>query len=82
MSRSSVLILAGLLLILVPFAGIPSTWIAFIVPVLGIVVCITGFSVRETQVQKAVNAEMRTETPKATEPKEPEPHIHHGVSPI
>jgi hypothetical protein len=50
MSRSSVLILLGILTTLVPFAGIPSNWYVVLLPPLGLLVVLIGFLIRTDQV--------------------------------
>jgi cytochrome c-type biogenesis protein CcmH/NrfF len=42
MSRENLLILIGVLVTLSPFAGLPLTWLAWILPILGILVVIIG----------------------------------------
>lgn len=84
MSRSSVLILVGIILIVAPFAGVPSSWLAFLIPFLGVIVCIVGFSVRESQVKNSMTAMAAAQSPKAevTAEEPAPPPSTPGVSPI
>lgn len=50
MSRSSVLILLGVLTTLTPFSGMPSHWHTILLPVLGLLVVCIGFLIRTDQV--------------------------------
>jgi len=53
MSRSSTLIVAGLLVVLLSFIGLPLAWLHVLLPALGIVVVSIGFLIRTDQVKKA-----------------------------
>lgn len=44
MSRESLLVFAGVLILLGQFIGLPLSWLAFLFPVLGILVVSIGFS--------------------------------------
>jgi hypothetical protein len=46
MSRESVLVLLGVIVALSPFLGIPTTWLAIILPLLGVAVAVIGASLR------------------------------------
>lgn len=87
MSRSSVLILVGILLVIAPFAGVPSAWLAVLVPFFGLIVCVVGFLVRETQVHKAMlenpHEQASASLAPTTESQTPHtPPAKPGVSPI
>lgn len=47
MSRSNTLIVLGLIIGLVPFSGLPSLWLEFILPVAGLIVLFIGYAIRE-----------------------------------
>jgi len=49
MSRESVLILLGVLTVFAPFSGLPVSWLAWILPVLGVCVVIIGVSLKLQQ---------------------------------
>jgi uncharacterized membrane protein len=51
MSRENFLILLGVLVLLSPFAGLPMTWLAWILPILGIFILIVGFTLRRSRKQ-------------------------------
>lgn len=70
--------LLGVLLILAPFAGLPSSWLAVIVPVLGVLVVGVGFSLRLALVRAARHEEVPAVVEEAPAPA-PAPS---GVSPI
>jgi len=57
MSRARILILLGVLIALAPFSGLPSSWLEFALPVLGLFVLAAGYSFRS-----------KTETEQAPEP--------------
>lgn len=46
MSRESTLVLLGLLIALVPFIGLPYSWLMWILPVLGLIVLTLGVTLR------------------------------------
>lgn len=91
MSRSSFLILLGILTAIAPFSGLPSSWLAALLPVLGLSVAGAGFSIRLQGVReearnaltsttknggREVSGTSATRTPEETSPSS------HGVSPI
>lgn len=79
MSQSSLLLLLGVLTMFAPFAGLPSSWVAVLTALFGLLVAIVGLSIRVQKVRDAKAQEMPL-TPSA-EPA-PAPVIPHGVSPI
>jgi hypothetical protein len=46
MTRESFLVILGALVILSPFAGLPLSWLEWILPILGVIVIILGISLR------------------------------------
>jgi len=46
MSKESLLVLLGVLIAVTPFSGLPSSWLMFILPVLGVAVVFTGLLLR------------------------------------
>lgn len=58
MSRSSTLIVAGLLIIFFSFMGFPLAWLHVMLPILGLIVVGIGFLIRADHVRSA-----RQETP-------------------
>ena len=46
MSREGLLIFLGILIFLIPFSGLPFSWLSWILSLLGIIVGIIGFSLR------------------------------------
>lgn len=69
MSRSSTLILLGLLIVLVPFSGLPIDMRTFLTVALGISVFGIGFALRTQEVRRAQNAAM--ESPASSESAPP-----------
>lgn len=61
MSAESTIILAGFLIIITPFLGLPSSWYAYIFTVLGLIVFGTGLLFRTRRM------------PTAHKPTQPEP---------
>jgi hypothetical protein len=53
MSRESTLILVGVLVALAPFSGLPHSWLAVILPFLGIVAGGIGYALRREHVNRA-----------------------------
>lgn len=51
MSRESVLILLGILVMLSPFLGIPLPWLSVLLPVLGLSVVVIGITYRGKRTQ-------------------------------
>ncbi len=51
MSRSSSLIIFGILVVLAPFSGLPSSWLAVLLPLFGIVVALVGLSLRLAEIK-------------------------------
>jgi hypothetical protein len=51
MSREATLILIGLLVIVSPFSGLPVSWLQWLLPVLGIIVAVIGYSLRMEKVR-------------------------------
>jgi Na+/H+-dicarboxylate symporter len=58
MSRSSTLILVGLLTLIISFAGIPLAWLHVLLPILGLATIIVGFLMRTDRI-----AEMKRSMP-------------------
>ncbi len=50
MSRESVLILCGLLVAFSPFSGLPVSWLAWLLPILGAVVIAVGVSFKAQKI--------------------------------
>lgn len=50
MSRESVLILFGLLVAFSPFSGLPISWLAWILPILGATVLVIGVSFKAQKI--------------------------------
>ncbi|MDD3531267.1 MAG: hypothetical protein PHV99_01615 [Candidatus Pacebacteria bacterium] len=73
MSRSSTLVLLGILTILTPFSGLPITFRSLVAVICGAWVLGIGFSMRVHEVHKA-------QAPLETPPAPPAPPT--GVSPI
>jgi hypothetical protein len=46
MSRTSTLMLIGLLIGLVPFSGLPQSWLEFILPALGLIIVGIAYTMR------------------------------------
>ncbi len=63
MSRAGTLILLGILIILTPFVGIPLSVLAWVLPALGLMVLLTGVSLR-----RRVQSEERPAEPPAAAP--------------
>ncbi len=89
MSRSSFLILLGILTALAPFSGIPFSWLSVLLPIFGFTVAIVGFSVRLEKVRAAKangltasSAQTGTSAPTPTQEASPVSAPAHGVSPI
>ena len=70
MSRSSTLIAVGVLTILLPFGGLPSSWLHVLYPLFGLIVVTIGFLMRADHV--------KAEREAAPEP----PLINHDIPPI
>ena len=58
MTRESLLILLGALLIISPFLGLPYTWLMVIVPVLALCVLIIGMTLRVKRSRASSRAEV------------------------
>ncbi len=56
MSRESLLILIGTLVALSPFVGLPLAWLAFIVPALGGVTVLIGFSLSSRKKRESTSS--------------------------
>jgi hypothetical protein len=52
MSRSSALITLGILILLVPFSGLPSSWITGIEVIFGVSILLMGVSLRVENVKR------------------------------
>lgn len=75
MSRTSLLILLGILIVLVPFSGLPSAIRTPLLVLFGIGVSAIGFSMRLHEAKQAVSRAVPSAPP-------PEPVVPHDVSPI
>lgn len=76
MSRSSTLILFGILIMLTPYSGLPIAFRTFLIVVFGACVAVFGFLLRKSDVRESKAAQ---EAPQA-ESASPEPP--QGISPI
>jgi len=47
MSREPILILLGILLAISPFVGMPPSWFVFLLPTLGLLVAMIGFTLNQ-----------------------------------
>ncbi len=56
MSRSTALILLGVLVILTPLSGLPESWITTILVVFGVAIAGIGFAIRVEAVKRAQQA--------------------------
>lgn len=63
MSRAGTLILLGILIALTPFIGLPLSILAWVLPILGLMVLLTGVSLR-----RRMQAEERAAEPPAAAP--------------
>ncbi len=52
MRRESILMIAGILTALSPFSGLPLSWRMWLLLVLGIVVSVTGYTLREQRIRR------------------------------
>jgi cell division protein FtsW (lipid II flippase) len=80
MSRSSALILLGILVVVAPLSGLPESWITFLLAVFGIIIALIGIAMRAAQARRAREAAFVPATLPVAEssPAEPEPiHAHH-----
>lgn len=75
MSRSSTLILLGVLVLIAPFSGLPLSFLSFLLPVLGCFIAIIGISIRTAQVRKAKEGDVPPVPPEAASMP-----TSHGVS--
>jgi hypothetical protein len=46
MSKSTTLIVLGVIIFISPFIGLPTSWLSWLLPILGIVVGVIGYLVR------------------------------------
>lgn len=80
MSRSGILIVLGVLVILIPVSGLSSASRSFLSIVLGAAVLGIGLSLRT---RSAHGSPTHPDTEPSPHPSpSPEPHVPHGVSPI
>ncbi|MBP9816777.1 MAG: hypothetical protein KBD05_02010 [Candidatus Pacebacteria bacterium] len=63
MSRAGTLILLGILIALTPFIGLPLSLLAWVLPILGLLVLLTGVALR-----RRMQAEERSAEPPAAAP--------------
>ena len=77
MSRTSTLILLGILTILAPFSGLPIAFRDLLAAVFGACVAGIGLSIRARKAQSAAAKQPSGETPPVSEPVPPQ-----GISPI
>ena len=79
MSRPSLLILLGSLVMFMPYSGLPSSWVTVLLLLFGASIVGVGFSIRNTHVRNAIKKEAMREA----SPSEPAlPQAPHGVSSI
>ena len=77
MSRSSILIIVGLLVMLSTFLAIPLAWLRAALPILGLIVVIVGFMMRIERI-----AHLKRTTPGTDNSPEPSTPSPHDISPI
>jgi|GEM_PF-1132896 len=85
MSRSSVIILFGVLTILTPFSGLPSSFRTFILVVFGAVLVVVGLMERLEQVRAArekMSTVLEASSVHESTSKTSLTEAPHGVSPI
>jgi hypothetical protein len=77
MSKESTLITAGVLIMLSPFLGLPSSWFSYILPVLGIVILAVGYTAlrarRAPHAVRVAAAAHEQEPSMSAEPPAPSP---------
>jgi hypothetical protein len=56
MSRTTTLVILGVLVFLAPFAGLPLSWLSWLLPVLGVAVIVSGLSLRQSRVREQIRA--------------------------
>jgi hypothetical protein len=78
MSRTSALMLLGVLVMLAPFSGLPSTFRTLLLVIFGITILGIGLTLRTQEVRQAQSSSSN-QTP---EPESPATHIPTNVSPL
>lgn len=68
MSRSTALILLGVLIILTLFSGLPESWITTLLALFGVIVAFVGVAIRAESVKRAQQATPAVASPTASEP--------------
>jgi hypothetical protein len=53
MSRTSLLIILGILVVLTPFSGLPLSWLSWILPIIGLIVIVIGVSLHRRHRESA-----------------------------
>lgn len=67
MTRESILIILGVLVTVSPWSGLPLRVLAWILPVLGIAIAFTGFTLHTRAAHRAANASKEASTRPAQE---------------
>jgi VIT1/CCC1 family predicted Fe2+/Mn2+ transporter len=52
MSRESILIILGVLVAIVPSAGLPQSWVSILIPLLGLGVVVVAYTARASHMRK------------------------------
>lgn len=63
MSHVTTLILLGVLVGIAPFAGLPISWLSWILPILGLCVIASGLSLRQSRVRAEMRASAAAPAP-------------------
>jgi protein-S-isoprenylcysteine O-methyltransferase Ste14 len=83
MSRSSALILLGVLVVLTPLSGLPQSWITFLLAVFGIIIALIGIAMRTSGPREAHQVPTASMlTTESTDESEPAAHHHEHPSSI
>jgi len=61
MSRTTTLVILGILIFLTPFSGLPLSWLSWILPILGLAVVVSGLSLRQSRVRAEMRAGIQVE---------------------
>jgi hypothetical protein len=56
MSRSSAIILLGILVILAPLSGLPTSWVTLLLAIFGVIIALIGIALRAEGARKAREA--------------------------
>jgi len=57
MTRAHLLILLGLLVILAPFSGLPSSWLDVVLPLLGLTTLLIGYTLRPAKRKESTTSQ-------------------------